>query len=235
MNIADIDARISFLTKTNTASFPAADRLIGVNKAANRAHSIALQADGRWQVDDDNQTDEAIATTALVASQQDYSITTAHLKILRVEIKLNGATYFTKLDPVDVQDVSYGIDGATTGVDNVTTGVPQWYDILGRSVFLYPIPNYSQAASLKVYYQRGPAEFTSAEVTTGTKQPGFSSLHHDLIPLWVAYDYAVANGLPQAAGWIQEIMRLEEDLKAFYGKRDKDDPARLTMRAINFR
>ena len=228
MTISDIVSSVYFKTKTNSSSFVAADMLILINNAYNRVASLILQADGRWQWEDDNNSDLPIATTTVTASQQDYSIAVTHLKLLRVELKGNGATYFTKLDPIDTSDGEYIID-------NVTTGPPQFYDIIGNSIFLYPIPNYTQSASLKLYFQRGPAEFTSAEVSTGTKKPGFNSLYHDLIPLWVAYDYAVTNGLPSAQGFMQEIQRKEIQIVQDYSRRNKDDPARITMAPIQFK
>lgn len=229
MTILEIVTDIYFKTKTNSSSYLAADMLIHINRAYNRVASLILQSDGRWQWDDDNQTDLAIATTSLVASQQDYAITAAHLKLLRVELKGNGATTFTQLQPYDQEDT-------TRALDNTTTGTPLYYDKVGRSVFLYPIPNYSQSTSLKVYFQRGPAEFTSGEVTAGTKAPGFNSLYHALIPNWVAYDYWISNGRADfAQGFMIEIQRIEAALEADYGKRDKDDPARLTMAPISFR
>lgn len=228
MTIADIVSSVYMKTKTNSTSFTAANMLIYINNAYNRVVSLILQADGRWQWDDDNQTDLPIATTTVTSGQQDYSISVSHLKVLRVELKGNGGTYFTKLEPIDIADREYI-------VDNTTTGVPEYYDIQGGSVFLYPIPNYTQAASLKIYFQRGPAEFTSGEVTTGTKKPGFNSLYHDLIPLWVAYNYAIDNGLPSAAGFLSEIQRKEAEIPIDYGKRNKDDKDRFTPSPIAFK
>jgi hypothetical protein len=202
--------------------------LISVNNALNRVASLILQADGRWQWDDDNQTDLPIATTTITTSQQDYSIAVTHLKIQRVEIKGNGGTYFTKLDPIDSSDGQFIIN-------NVLTGPPQYYDIVGDSVFLYPIPNYTQAASLKIYFQRGPAEFTSAEVTTGTKKPGFNSLYHDLVSLWASYDYAFSNGLENANAIFTEIQRKEDQIVKDYSRRNKDDPSRITSIPIQYK
>lgn len=225
MTISDIVNDIYFRTKTNSANYLAADMLIHINRSYNRVASLIIQADGRWQWDDNNQADLAIATTSIVANQQDYSITTAHLKLLRAQILPNNSTIFLDLVPKDIENSS---------LDTVTKGVPGYYDKLGLSLFLEPIPNYSQAASLKLYFQRGPAEFTSGEVSTGTKQPGFNSLYHSLIVDWVAYDYAVATGLPQASGWLQDIVRKEAQLKIDYGKRDPDDRSVMTMKKIKY-
>lgn len=202
--------------------------LIAINAAYRRVVSLILQADGRWQWDDANNTDLPIATATLTASQQDYALSTAHLKILRVEVKGNGGTHFMKLDPIDTADGNYIID-------NTTTGTPQYYDFVGNSILLYPIPSYTQATSLKVHFQRGPDEFTSGQVTTGTKNPGFNSLYHDLIPLWVAHEYCIENGLPSASGFMQEISYKEKQLVDDYSRRNKDDASRITSRPITHR
>lgn len=220
MTIAEIDAKISFLTHSNTTSFPSADRLILVNNAYNRVASLILKADDRWAFDDTNQTDMPSATTALVSGQQDYSLTSAHLTIDRIEVK-SSAGQWTELAQIDQQFLK-GARRTALAAYQSTNGLPLEYDLVGNSVFLYPAPNYSQSASLKIYFTRGPAEFTSGEVTTGTKAPGFNSLFHELIPLWVAYDYAVANGLSTASGFFASIQFKERELNDFYGLRDRD-------------
>lgn len=224
MTISDIEAKISFYTKTNTASFPASDRLIAENNAYNHVAALINQCDDRWQWDDNNNTDLPIATAALVSGQQDYQLSNAHLSIDRVEIK-NTTGYWTLLDPIDQHDIKYQALAQYLSV----AGTPLQYDKIGSSIFLYPTPNYSQAASLKLYYTRGPAEFTSGDVSTGTKQPGFNSLFHDLIPLWVAYDYSVANGLPSATGFYNAIQVKEKELVDFYGLRSRDERGRFTV------
>ncbi len=115
------------------------------------------------------------------------------------------------------------------------------YDVTGHSVFLYPIPNYSQAASLRFYFQRGTQLFdyslgTFADGSGSTaSSPGFASLFHDLIAYLVAYDYCVVNIPELAAGYFATIQRKETDLKNYYAWRDHDDPARLAVRNIRFR
>lgn len=217
MTISDIVSKTYFLSKTNATSFQAADMLILINNAYERVVSLILSCDNRWQYDDSNNTDLPIATTSLVANQQDYALATTHLEISRVELK-NQAGNWSLLQPFDASDVKESLN-YVGGI----SGIPIAYDKLGSSIFLYPPPSYSQAASLKIYFQRGPASFTSGEVTTGTKLPGFNSLYHDLIPLWAAYDYALANGLPNANQLMVEIQRKEEALQNDYNMRSKDE------------
>lgn len=231
MTITDIVNSIYFKTKTNSASFAAADMLILINNAYDREASLIINSDNRWQWDDTNQTDLPIATTNLVSGQQDYSIAVTHLKITRVECAIDSTVAtFEKLEYFDQSDV----DSSLTEEGDVS-GIPYKYDNIGSSIFLYPKPNYNATAGLKLYFQRGPASFTSADVSTGTKQPGFSSLYHDLIPLWVAYDYAIANGLSTANGFMQEIIRKEDALKKDYNSRNLTDHKLITVRRVNSR
>ena len=229
MTITQLIADIYRKTKTNASSFPTATVLIPINKAMSRATSLIIGADGRWQYDDTNQTDLPIATTALVSGQQDYAITTGHLRITRVEIK-NTSGRWSVLRPRDQDDDTFT---ALSEVSTVT-GMPTQYDVLGNSIFLTQPPNYSQAASLKLYFQRGPSEFTSAEVSTGTKTPGFNSLYHGLISAWVAYEYATENGKANANLFLAEVQRLESAMVADYAKRNKDERPIMTMKGINY-
>lgn len=226
MTINDIVNKTYFLTKTNSSSFSAADMLILINNAYERVASLIISVDGRWQWDDTNNTDLPIATTALVANQQDYSLASTHLEITGVELKDTNGNW-TPLIPIDQNDIKYNPSTTDFLKD---AGLPQYYDKMGMSVFLYPKPNYSQDASLKIRFQRAPALYTSGEVTTGTKQPGFNSLYHDLIPLWVSYEYAFANGMNTANKFLEEINRKEEALKSDYQLRSKDE--QLSIRPI---
>lgn len=225
MTINDIVTRIYKNTKTNSSSYDAPTMLIDINVAMNRTWSLINRTDLKWQVDDTNNTDLAIATTATVSGQQDYSLSVAFLTIDRAEILDASGNNWNELQQFDQHDIKrYAL-----GQYLKTPGLPIQYDVSGASIFLYPAPNYSQAASIKVYYTRGPNEFTSGDVSTGTKQPGFNSLFHDLIPLWVSYDYWLVNDQSLTTGFLNEIQRKEQELIDFYGGRDRDGRPRLTV------
>lgn len=197
--------------------------LIEINAAYNRVISLVIKADGRWQWDDSNQTDLPVATTALVSGQRDYTLSTSHLKILRVRLKDTSGNWKV-LPPVDSEDENY-----SELMESPTTGIPSVHDKSGASILLGVTPNFSQLASLELTFQRGPAEFTSGEVATGTKQPGFNSLYHVLIPLWVTYNYWLVNDQNLCSGFMKEIMAKEDALKNDYSLRGKDDKPRLRV------
>ena len=152
MTIADINNKVYFYTATNSTYLPAATLLILVNNAYERVVSLIMQSDGRWEWDDSNQSDQPIATTTITSGQQDYSLAVTHLAITRVEMKYTDGIW-RFLYPVDKGDTPHDVLNNYYGL----SGVPVYYDKLGVSIFLYPNPNFTQAASLKVYFKRPPA------------------------------------------------------------------------------
>lgn len=226
MTFTNITNRIYFLADTNSVAFPIADLTASANAALNHVSSLILMSDLRWRWDDSNQTDLPIATAALVANQQDYSISSTHLIIERIEVKDSDGNWHL-LNPIDQSELKRDKFQAM-GEYQETSGIPAEYDLIGESIFLYPKPNYSQAASLKVYYARGPHEFSTTDTT---EEPGFNSLFHDLIPLTVSYEYVFnKRNNPQRAQWLlTEVQKGEDAIQKFYGKRFNDKRPRFTL------
>lgn len=194
------------------------------NRALDRIVSLIMDADSRWQWDDNNNTDYPIATTNLISGQQDYSFAITQLNIFRIEA-MDSNGNFQRLLPIDQSD----IQTATTAFQ-ASQGSPIFYDKLANSIFLYPTPSYSTTAGLKVWFQRGASYFATSDTT---KEPGFASLFHKLIPLWMSYDYAFSRQLPLKDDLMASIQKLEDQMQDFYLLRNKDE--HRTMRAFNNR
>ena len=227
VNYSGIQSKVYFLTKTNVGNFTNADMAILASNALERVQSLIDSSDGRWEFDDSNQTDISIGTTALVNAQQDYTLSVSFINIERVEVK-NTDGKWSKLIPIDQADIyDQSLTDFLSG-----GGTPVYYDKMGNSMMLYPVPNYAQAASLKIFYQRPPVQVLTTDISSTATSPGFNSLYHDLIAYWVAYDYAMANGLPNANQFMVEIQRKEDALKEDYALRSKDEHIRLSARKI---
>ena len=233
MTYADIRAKIHLLTKTNTTSLASASLNLYTQPAEDRVVSLINGADSLWQFDDSNNSDLPIATTNLVSGQQDYSLATTHLTIDRVDVKDTSGNW-TPLTQIDQQTLKRDRSQAMSSYQS-TNGIPTEYDVLGSSVLLYPTPNFSQNASLKIYFTRGPLKFdytlgTFTDTTGSTaSNPGWNSLFHDLIPLLASYDYCSTNGLKNASNLLVMIQSKEEELKNFYGLRNRDYRPRFTI------
>lgn len=231
MTISDINSFVSFRANTNTTDYSAANRLLSTNKWYQKTVSMILSAMDEWDWDDVNNTTYPVGTTSLVSGQRDYSFPDSFkiLQVKRVDVTYDGSTWY-QAQPVEssLLDMSLG-DEAT--VDTKFQITEPKYDLKGNAVFLYPRPSDS-TGSIRIEYLREPAEFTSAEVTTGTKEPGFDALFHPIIALGMCYDWFVAKGRMDQAELVQaEINDYEARLKQHYG--DKDKSTNFQFTAIN--
>lgn len=225
MTFTEIITEARRLTKSKEAGYPTDEIVSSANNALEYATALIRQAEGRWQWDDSNYTDLPNATRTITSGQQDYSLDATHYRIERVEIKDTTGNWI-KLVPFDQRDIDTSLTDFLDG-----SGVPQYYDKVGNSLMLYPAPDYTQAASLKVFYQRGPSYFTSTDTT---KAPGFNPLFHRIIPLRCAYDWFLINQPEKADRFKLEAIDLEEQLQDFYSLRDKDEHVGLRTKKFNF-
>lgn len=236
---ADIKNRVYFLTGTDSNSYSNANLTLAIGRALEHVVSLINHSDARWQFDDSNHSDLPMATLTITSGQQQYSLATSHLTIDRIEVKDSFGNW-TRLTPLDQQDVKRDRTqaialGETTpstgrsGAYQATAGLPNEYDVMGIAFFLFPVPNYTQTKSIRVYFTRAPllfdyatGQFTDSTGSTSSS-PGFNSLFHDLISLWASYDYAFAFGKQNANAIFNEILRKEQELVEFYGGRNRDE------------
>lgn len=225
MTLAEIQTRITFYTKANTTNYPNADRLIAINKAVDDITIMILQSQDEWDYDDTNQSDFPILTTDLVTSQQDYKLPINHstsdddiLKIKRIEI--NYGSDWERALPLDINEDSEPTDTSSVA-NNYDSSSPK-YDFQYGSIFLYPIPSADVIDGLKIWINRSALEFTSAELTAGTKTPGFDKQFHEMVALSVALDWAVANSSKKISTFKAQLSEYELKLKSYYSDKQED-------------
>ena len=193
-----------------------------INNWYRTVNAWIWEASAEWEYDDSNYTDLPIATTDLVDEQQDYTLPTWAQKIIRVEVKDNEGNWW-KLEPIDQSQV----DDALTEFEE-TPGLPKYYDIVGRSIFLYPKPDEDEVTltgGLKIYVSRSIDEFDYDDTTT---EPGFNSDFHQLLSVGASLDYAIGFGLTDKITPLRErLERLKESLQAYYGRRHQDFKAKI--------
>ena len=232
MTIADIAQECRDLVDADTTSMTAATFLRRCNTAYEEIIGYILGLDGLWQFDDTNYTDFPIGTTTLISSQQDYTFDSAHLEIEGVSVLDNNGIWH-KLTPIDRSQI--GVDPAEFAKED---GLPTYYDKEGRSILLYPSPataNVTLASGLKVFFKRTADLFTSAQVTTGTKQPGFASPYHVVLSYMAALPYALSYKKDRVAGIQAKIIELKKGLSQHYGRRELDRRKGFSMAGISHR
>lgn len=228
-NLADgaITGDTTFI-KTMTAS---------VNDAFNTLIPLLLSFSDYIKWDDTNNTDLPIGTFSLVSGQSDYTIAQDansldifNITSLRI---LPFATSTTYMDLYEMTSDDWRANEAMSP-NTFSIGVPTHFLKYGNTIFLYPQPNYSVAAGVKIYFERQPSYFVSTDTT---KKPGIPRPFHVLLALYPALEWNILNN-PQNTAVITRIeariAKVEKDLRnAIEGR----NPHRsvMTTKRIRFR
>lgn len=242
MTIANINQEIRDLCDADTTSLTNATLLRRVNTAYETVIAWIITADGTWQFDDTNYTDHPRGTGTLVEGREDYSFASEYLDIEAIEI-LNDSSpaKYVRIKPLDhsmLGDLSPEEYFGLTAAGNAMTGFPEWYDKNGDTIRLYPAPTSTEvtlASGIRVWFKRTADLFTSAQVTTGTKEPGFASPFHVILAYMAAIPYCMAYKKDRVALYKNEVEQMKKDLLKFYGHREADKRKVMTMAPISFR
>lgn len=233
-----------FLTKTNTTSLTNANALILINKYYEQVTGKLLTetAAAKWKFGDFNYSAFPSFTVTMTNSTAEYDLndwgTTdeeAILNVLGAEVLDNNGIW-RPLKRVTLREIHQQGVGQTEYFK--TDGIPIEYELRDNFIVLYPAPDngvsVTLSGGLKIFSLRTADKFTSAEVTTGTKEPGFPSPYHDLLAYGPAYDVAVTLGLPNAANFKLEYNNRMDELLKFIGKRDQAEAPVMTMKKIRY-
>jgi hypothetical protein len=231
MNIVDINAEARSLVDATSTSYPDTTLLRRVNSAYQETVNDILNADGTWQFDDTNFTTNPEGTGTLVASQSSYSFAEDFLDIEWVKV-LGVDNYWHLLKPIDQSEMVRPLEDYL-----IQSGMPLYYDKNGNTIKLYPAPsatNITLADGLKVKFTRTADVFTSGDVSTGTKEPGFA-VNHVILAYKAALPYAASHKKDRVAYLMSEIKRMRDEIIDFYARREKDKRKKITTKQISFR
>lgn len=237
----------------NATSYTAANLLITVNEAYQTVIGWIIGADTTWQFDDTNYTDHPRGTFTLVDGQEDYSFNpqtagpySSHfLDIEEVEILDNQSparyVHIKPFDRYQLGDQSTEEYFGITSAGNPQTGFPEWYDKRGNTLRLFPAPTSSRvtlAAGLRVTFKRNADLFTSGQVTTGTKEPGFAAQFHSILSYMAARPYCgiyKRERMPFLNSVVGDLTLqptgMKKQLLDFYGHREADTRKVMTSAA----
>lgn len=205
-----------------------------VNESLDEFWRIALEASGRWNLDDSNHTTKfPVIYANLVAGQRAYNIlsdadSNLALDFYKVFILTSATgTLYEEIFPVDQQtDVD-----ATSFNDGVNAqGVPYRYDKTGMTIYLDNIPSYSATNGIKVLINREPSYFTYTDTTRKAGVPGHLHSYFYLKP---AYKYARIKNLASYNRLGEVISKLESEIKAHFGMRSRDESKVMRPRRYN--
>jgi hypothetical protein len=239
--ISDIQAEARALVDADTTSYPAADLLRRCNHAYEQVIGWLIDQDGTWQFDDSNYTTVPRGLGLLVEGQEAYKFASRYLDVEAIDI-LDTASpaKYRRIKPLDLNDLGglspedyFGL----TSAGNPAIGFPNYYDIQGDFIRLYPAPTSTSVTltdGIRVWFKRTADLFTSAQVTTGTKEPGFESTNHYILSYMAAIPYALSYKKDRVASLEKKVMEMKAAILKHSGHREADRRKVMTMKKINY-
>lgn len=226
-NNQDLVSLLNDLTGMDNNVYTLNAKTRDMNTANRTIWSWIHEAYGGWLYDDSNSTDFPTATATLTSGQQDYTTPSEALTIRGVEVKLNGSTVWQKLRPMTEEQIR---EIMAEKQFMSTSSQPMYYTVYGNSFKLYPAPNYTQSASLRVSYDRGSSAFTPTDTT---KTPGFASEFHDAVAIGAGAMFAKYKSIPQKNDLELEWQKCEKKIKSYYSQRWAElFPARISVNDV---
>lgn len=233
MTIADINTEARLLCDATTTSYTDANLLRRVNTALETLVAKIIMASGTWDYDDTNYTDLPVGKGTLVEGQSSYSFASNYLQIKNIKVLDKDGTSWRLLEPIDQSQADYALED-----DLITDGFPTAYDKVGDTINLYPAPTATSvtlANGIKIEFKRTASIFTSAEVTTGTKEPGIASPYHITVAKMAALPYCKSYKKDRVAQLERDIQVETEEMIKHYSQRERDSRKIITMAGINYR
>jgi len=256
MTIADLNTLTRFLCDADTTSYTAANLLINMNDAYQTVHGWVQGIEGTYNADDTNYTDAPRGDFNLVDGQEDYSFNpqtagpyVSHfLDIEAVEVKNKASpAMYIRLKPIDHQELGDMSPQEYFGLESNGSprkGLPEFYDKSGNTIRLYPAPDTDDVTlteGLRIWFKRNADLYTAAQVTTGTKEPGFAAQFHTILAYMAARPYCgiyKKDRMPFLNSVVGDLTPIptgmKKELLKFYGHREADKRKVMTMKSINY-
>lgn len=239
MNIADLQTLARYLADANSTSLTDANLLIFINKAYERITGKIITETGNspWPYGDANYSSFPTYTQNLVNGQAAYEIDalTTPLTVMAVEVKDNAGKWYP-LSPITLRSITD--QGIAQSEYTPTSGKPLEYEKREHEIVLYPAPDngvsVTLTAGLRIFFLRTADVFTSGQVSTGTKVPGFPSPWHDILAYEAALLYAMNFKKDRVAFLTIERDKRERELMKFMAMRNMDDRKTMKMKTINY-
>lgn len=202
-----------FLTNTNTTTYANADLDASINSYYQMFVNEILAAMDDWDFQGE------IATTNLVANQQEYVFPTDILKIKRIEISYDG-TNWRNATRFDISD--RGNQSDATSVNNEFSTDSPFVDIYDNSLFLYPSPTTNVTGGLKIWYLKEATDLSAATDEPAIQEAYQKGLCYGAAKDWFQKYLEVEGNAGKADRMSIELENYLSKLRTYYSNRDMD-------------
>lgn len=244
MNISHLIIKLRDLCDADSTSLPVSALTdigtIDINESLKQVVNWILLADGTWQFDDLNHTDQPRGKGTLVEGQEVYTFASAYLQIEAIDV-MDLNSHYIRLKPLDHSELGDQSPDEYFGLDSdgtPKTGMPEYYDLFTDDSFrLYPSPGAAYctlASGLRVWFKRAPATFTAAQIITGTKEPGFA-VCHEILAYMAAIPFCMKYHKDRVGLYQAEVLRMKDEIIRHYSHRERQKRKQITFQSTPFR
>jgi len=231
----DLTSEIDLLCDSDSTSYALEDKVRRINYALEELVGKIINADGVWQWDDTNHTTQPEGKGTLVEGQERYSFASEYLDVREVSV-LDTNDQWRRLKQLDPEDLNGMTPTEYFGGTETTanTGMPQYYDIVGDTVRLYPAPTSSSvtlASGLLIQFHRTVDLFTTSDTT---QEPGIPSPYHVLLAYMASIPYCMSYKKDRVALYQRKVEEMTDNLIKHYSNRNKDRRKIMTPKRINY-
>lgn len=212
MNLQQLIEDTRFHTKTNAVDYKDLEITNNINRHYERLTDYLFTNACNIDFEDFNYTFLSVADADITNGTQVYDLTfTAdadgtHTPIhIKQVYRLNDDGVYAKVPRVDSSEIANPY--ATT-----TGPLIAKYDQIGNKIRVFPIPDTDRTGGLRIEYVRMPKPF---DLSNTSQSPAIPSPFHRILSYGAAYDYSVANGIPEGPAWKNEMDRMELNLQKY--------------------
>lgn len=220
MNLTTLYAKVRYLLgELSSTQYSDTNCLRALNDYYHRAIALALRSAGEWEINGE------VATTDIVASQQEYILPTDLIALKRVEINFSGDdNNWVVMTALDMRQKDTALSNETASSDSPRVR------IFDNSLFLEDYPDTAVTAGLKVYYSKEETELSS-----GSDEPDLEESTMSYLVYGACFDYAVAKGMNNEINTFKGLLNESAvELTKVYSNRLPMRRPRITTKQENY-
>jgi len=232
---------VDFRCDSDDTSYPVLDKRREYNSAGESLVAEIINADGTFQWDDTNQTDQPRGKGTLTEGREAYTYESEYLQIEGMDIlDLDGITY-KKIKPIDYTELGGVSPDEYFGLEtdgNPKKGIPQYYDLFADDSFrLYPAPGAAYCTltnGYRVWFKRTFKILDSTTLSDDyTATPGIPSPWHLLLAFMISMPYCKIYKKDRVPQLQIDIDVEKKKLLKHYASKEKERRNIITTKPIS--
>ena len=214
-----------FITNTDTTTYSNADLDASINRYYRLFVNKIIEAMDGWDFQGE------IATSDLVADQQEYVFPSDILKFKRAEVSYDGVTW-RRAKLIDINSKPRQTDASTIANEDYKSD-PE-VDLFDRSLFLYPIPTADSTGGIKIWYEK-----QADDLSADADEPLLLEAYQTGLSIGASVDYfdkyrEVEFNSSKSNENQLKLEKLILDMQSFYRRRTQDQDYTVQGQAVDY-